>query len=554
MTNARLVLYSRYFKNPAGDLAGGLIAAIVALPLCLAFGVASGLGAGVGLYGAIAVGIFAALLGGTPAQCSGPTGPMTVIAAALYAAYPDRPELLFASAFAAGLLQIAMGYLKLGELVQYMPYPVISGFMTGIGTIIVCIELGPLFGLPSSGNVISALQDADKIFAQPNHAAMFVSALVIALIYLLPRVTRRIPSSLAALLIATVIAEVFKLDLPRIGSIPEGLPVPRVPAVHLKDLHVILQNGLTLAVLGAIDSLLTSVVMDKVTGRRHNSNQELVGQGAGNMVAGLIGGLPGAGATMRSMVAVGAGGTTYLTGVIHGVVLLVILLGFGSTAAKIPLAALAGILLTVGISIMDWRVLRTLKHHPRADIVVMGLVLGLTLFVDLIVAVLAGIAVASIIFVKQLTDAKPSTLDNIEGLDELNRRLAHIPDDVRQKIYAYQFNGPLFFGEAKNLREAVDKLIDAKYIILRFYNVPLIDQTGAFAVEQALDRWEARGTKVLCVGMQTHVREALEKTGVIRKIDLDKCFETYEDAVAAIGAFETTGASDGQQITGGAVN
>lgn len=537
-----LDLKERYFANPIGDLMGGLMAAIVALPLCLAFGVASGLGAIAGLYGAIACGIFAALLGGTPAQCSGPTGPMTVVAAALFSSNP-RPEIVFASVMAAGIMQIFMGRFKTGRLISYVPYPVVSGFMTGIGAIIVCIEIAPLFGLPVSGNALIALQNMPAILQLFNMQAMLVGSSALALIVLLPKISRKLPATLIALLVSSWIAIFFNLDIPRIGEIPSGVPFPHLPLISLADLHVVIQFGLTLALLGAIDSLLTSVVLDKVSNGRHNSNQELIGQGVGNFLAGLIGGLPGAGATMRSMVNVKSGGTTYLSGVIHGLLLLAILICFGQAASLIPLSSLAAILLTVGFSIMDWRVLRRLNKIPRTDALVMVVVLCLTIFVDLIVAVLVGVALASVLFVKNLTEAQSSDISDLDSIKDQFAVSCGLSPALIQKVYIYTLNGPLFFGEAKNLAAAIDQLSEAKYVILHFMNVPLIDQTGAYALENAIERWETRGTKILFVSVAPHIKSILEGTGALHKMDMDNSFNSLEEAISALERYEL-GSSD----------
>lgn len=523
--------------NPLGDLSGGLMAAIVALPLCLAFGVASGLGAVAGLYGSIACGIFAALFGGTPGQCSGPTGPMTVVAASIFASSSGRADLVFASAIVGGIIQIVMGYVKAGQLIGYMPYPVISGFMTGIGAIIICVEIAPLFGMQASGSVVDALASLSALPTSWNRDAVLISAVSLALIYLLPFVYKKIPASLVALVAATVLTHFFQLDVPKIGSIPAAFPQPKLPNFNFADVHLVLQNGLTLAFLGAIDSLLTSIVLDKVTGRKHDSNRELIGQGVGNMMSGLIGGLPGAGATMRSMVNVKSGGTTALSGILHGGFLLLVLIYFTTIAAEIPLCALAAILTTVGLSIMDWRVLRSLQRTPKADMTVMLMVLSLTIFVDLIIAVLVGVAVASVLFVKQLADARVSSFGDLETLEELKEVTLHIPESVRKTTYSYVLNGPLFFGEAKNLTESVENMGAAKYVILSFLNVPLVDQTGAFALETAIEKWQAKGIKVLFVGISPHIRKTLNDIGA--KIDMGNCFERFEKALEAIDLWET---------------
>lgn len=538
----RTTLYlvkERFCGHLLGDLTGGLMAAVVALPICLAFGVASGLGAAAGLYGAIACGILAAVFGGTPAQCSGPTGPMTVVTAALYSLNPGRPELVFAVVIVAGLIQIALGYFGTAQLIYYLPYPVISGFMTGIGVIIISIQLAPLFGLTGNASVLSSLQHLPDIFVLWNREAIFISAITFACIYGLPRISKRIPGSLVGIIGSIWLCRAFSLNVPCIGEIPSQLPIPHVPKIQFTDLHVVFKGGLTIAMLASIDTLLTSIVMETVTKARHKGDQELKGQGIGNIVSGLIGGLPGAGATMRSMVNIKAGGTTYLSGIFHGLILLAVLLGLGRVASQIPLAALAAILVSVGVSIMDWRVIKQLKRSPKADSLVMIVVLFLTVFVDLIVAVLIGVALASVLFVKQLSDRQSPAIENMETLEELKQLTEHVPERIRELVYIYQFSGPLFFGAAKNLNAQVDKLCDARYIILRFNNVPFIDQTGSYALENAIQTWESRGVKVLFVGLPAHIKQTLEQTGTIHTIDSQNCFERFEQGIQAVDHYES---------------
>jgi sulfate permease, SulP family len=533
------MLERRFLGHPVADLTGGLMAAIVALPLCLAFGVASGMGAQAGLYGAIACGIMASVFGGTPGQCSGPTGPMTVVAAAVLTASDGRTELVFAVVIVAGILQVAFGYLKAAQLIHYLPYPVLSGFMIGIGVIIFFIQLAPLFGLPGTASVLTAIHHLPMIPFHWNRDAVTISLLTFVCIYGAPQISKKIPGSLVGIIAALWISHAFNMDVPRIGEIPSQLPMPHIPKIHFEDIHTILQSGLTIAVLGSIDTLLTSIVLDAVTRVRHDGDQELKGQGIGNIVSGLIGGLPGAGATMRTMVNVQSGGKTYLSGALHGVILLTVLLGLGKIASQIPTACLAAILVSVGISIMDWRIIKGVKKSPKADTIVMAVVLVLTVFVDLIVAVLVGVALASVLFVKQLSDSQASGHGDMETLEELRLMTEHIPENVRKLIHIYQFTGPLFFGAAKNLTAAVDKLSEARYIMLRFNNVPLIDQTGSYALENAIENWESKGIIVLFVGLPPHIRQTLIQTGAIHKVDMQNCFEHLEQGIQAIDAFET---------------
>ena len=352
-------------KHLSGDFFGGLTAAIVALPLALAFGVQSGMGAIAGLYGAIVVGIFAALFGGTNTQISGPTGPMAVVASAViageiafYGTLEAAIGTIVATFVLAGLFQILLGVLKIGQYIKYIPYPVVSGFMSGIGSIIIIMQIFPFFGLSSPKTIVDIVSSLGSIVGQINMEAVFLAITTIAIIYLFPKVTKKIPSALVALVTLTTISTVMGLSVSIIGDIPKGFPDVHIDTLLAMDWHhpmLIVIPAITLAALGAIDSLLTSVVADNMTKTQHNSNRELIGQGIGNTLAGIIGGLPGAGATMRTVVNINAGGKTNLSGVIHGVVLIIILFGAGTYARLIPLPVLAGILITVGVGIIDYK-------------------------------------------------------------------------------------------------------------------------------------------------------------------------------------------------------
>ena len=331
------------FKNLRGDLIGGLVAGIVALPLALAFGVQSGLGAVSGLYGAIAIGILAAIFGGTATQASGPTGPMTVISAALVAAaleltgtLENAMGIIILTFFLGGVLQIVFGFLNIAKYVKFLPYPVISGFMSGVGLIIILLQFYPLAGGSAPKTTIGVLTEIPRFFSELNFAALGLGALTILIYYLFPKVTKAVPSALVALVSVSLISFFLKLDVPLIGEIPSGLPSLKIGGLFSVDLGaylLILEYAIVLAVLGSIDSLLTSVIADNITKTKHNSNRELIGQGIGNMVAALFGGIPGAGATKGTVVNINAGGTTRLSGTVHGLFLLAVLLGVGRLAA-----------------------------------------------------------------------------------------------------------------------------------------------------------------------------------------------------------------------------
>lgn len=525
---------TRYFNNFLANLLSGLTTGVVALPMALAFGVASGLGAEAGLYGAMATGIFAAMFGGTPGQVTGPTGPMTVVTATFVASHLKQPEHFFAAVIIAGLLQILFGLTKTGQLVRYIPYPVISGFMSGIGVIITVIQIGPLFGLKGYGDVDEALLHFIDIPKEINLQAPGIGLLSILLIYLFPLITKKIPAPLVSLLICSIVSVFYKMDIPRIGEIPHGLPIPHIPYISFIDLHLILPSAFALALLGSIDSLLTSVVVEKITGTRHDSDLEQIGQGVGNVTAGLIGGTPGAGATMRSLVNIKSGGTTYLGGIVHGLFLMAVLVSIGKIASLIPLSCLAGILITVGIGILDYKGLRSIGKAPKEDVIVMLVVLSLTVFVDLIMAVIAGVALSSIFFAKKLSDAGLSTHSSCDSLENLHTISSYIPSELRKKIYNYTFNGPLFFGEVKNFELALAKMIDIKYLIISFLNVPIIDQSGVYSIEDNIEQLEKRGVKVLFIGITPLIKSALARIGTMHKINKDYCFNSFEDALLNI--------------------
>lgn len=523
------------FAHVPGDLLGGLTAAIVALPIALAFGVASGLGATAGLYGAIACGMFAALFGGTKSQVSGPTGPMTVVVASMVATHLGHPELIFAAIILAGITQVGLGILKAGQLIEYIPYPVVSGFMSGIGIIIIILQMRPLVGLPGQGEVLGTLETFPEIFQSCNIQALGLGILCLICIYVVPLISKKVPGALVALIVGTVVAVSFDLKIPTITQIPTGVPLPRIPWFSIDAWHLVITNAFALATLGSIDSLLTSVVVDRLTKTKHDSNRELIGQGIGNFVSGLIGGLPGAGATMRSVINIKNGGSTRLSGFTHGIILLAVVMGLGPVAQKIPLACLAAILISVGISIIDYRAFKLVRKAPREDMIVLAIVILHTIFVDLIIAVIAGLAVASLLFAKKMSDIKTMHVDHAFNVPEAFPVLNSIPEELQKHIFVYSFHSPLFFGEVTNLEKLIEQVLDAKFVILHFSNVPFADISGAFALQEALNHWAAEGIDVLFVKLLEPTKSTLENLG-IRVLN---CHDTVSDAIAHIAFGDT---------------
>ncbi len=517
-------------KNLSGDMFGGLTAAIVALPLALAFGVQSGMGAIAGLYGAIAVGFFAALFGGTQTQISGPTGPLAVVASAIiaseiafYGSLDAAIGTIIATFVLAGIFQILLAIFKVGQYIRYIPYPVVSGFMSGIGSIIIIMQIYPFFGLVSPPSIIEIISTLGSIGGLINIQALLLALSTIAIIYLFPKLTKRVPSTLVALIFLTFLSTFMDLNISIIGDIPNGFPQVHINTFFSLDWHnpmIIIIPAMTLAALGSIDSLLTSVVADNMTKTQHNSDKELVGQGIGNIIAGLIGGLPGAGATMRTVVNINAGGKTNLSGVIHSLVLVIILFGAGSYARLIPLPVLAGILITVGLGIIDYKGLRHLKEVPRADAAIMLIVLFLTVFVDLLQAVGIGMVLASILFMKQMGDMgeNKSISKTLKDFHKVFPPSSHENESykaIEDQVYIQHFNGPIFFGFTAHFKQMMKELPEVSVVIFRMYNVPSIDQSGMYALDDAIYELNSKNITVLITGINKQPREMLQNIKVI---------------------------------------
>ncbi|MGD8326411.1 MAG: SulP family inorganic anion transporter, partial [Sphingomonadales bacterium] len=476
-------------SNLRGDVMGGLTAGIVALPLALAFGEASGAGPIAGLYGAIIVGFLAALFGGTGSQISGPTGPMVVVFAGVYTSLGGNPGLVFAAVVLAGLLQISFGFLKVGQLIRLVPYPVVSGFMSGIGVIIIALQLARLFGHePEGGGTIPALGAVPGAIMDPNWVALSIGLMTLAIVFSWPKqLGKYLPAPLAALVLATL-ASTAVAGAPILGNVPTGLPSFIMPTLDQDSFLIVIEAAFLLALLGAIDSLLTSLVADNMTRTRHDSNKELIGQGIGNTVAGLFGGVPGAGATMRTVVNIRSGGRFKISGMVHGLVLLATALVLAPLASMIPHAALAGILVKVGYDIIDWSYLKRAHRGPRWDLALMATVLGLTVFVDLITAVAVGVVLAALAFIKQLSEAQLKNLNLTEREIENPEERALLAK-AGDRVTLFDFGGPLSFGAAADLGHHVRERSNgkAKILILDFSRVPFLDLSAAKAVETIVE-------------------------------------------------------------------
>jgi len=487
-------------KKLIGDIYGGTTAAIIALPLALAFGVASGAGAEAGLYGAIILGLIAAAFGGTAVQISGPTGPMTVITASAIAIYPSEPAKIFGIIALGGLIQMILGFLKVGKLVRYIPYPVISGFMTGIGIIIIVLQVHPLLGIEGFSSPIAAVRHLGTLFTEFKVSDSILGIVTLLIVFFVPkRISRILPSPLIALLGCSAAAYFMGMHVTTIGHIPSELPAFKMPEIDMKGLSMFVTTGISLAVLGSIDSLLTSLVADSLTKTNHKPNQELIAQGFGNMMASFFGGLPGAGATMRTVVNVKAGGSTRVSGIIHGLILLLILIILGPAAENIPLAVLSGILIKVGFDIVDYRFLKLVKMAPKHDTTVMTVVLVLTVFVDLIVAVGAGVVLASLLLTYRITKQTESVIHEVDVKIDSKELERQVQESTKYKIRVIDINGPFFFGTTTQIVGKIGQYLGTKIVIFNCIDVPFMDYSAVFALSEKVTKLKSNNVTVFII-------------------------------------------------------
>lgn len=536
-----------HFNNIRGDIYGGLTAAVVALPLAMAMGVASGVGAIAGLYGAIFVGLFAALLGGTPAQVSGPTGPMTVVMAAIFTQYtgmfPDDPGAGIAAAFTVvmlgGLFQIVFGLLRIGKYIELVPHPVVSGFMSGIGVIIILLQIGPLLGQDAISKPLEAAVAVPGFVSHIEYHSFELGLAVLAMVYgipiLLPKLNRLIPAPLFALVAGTLFYVLYmEYKVPVIGDIPSGFPSIHMPVIDPSLMVDMALSGLTLAGLGAIDSLLTSLVADNITRTQHKPDRELIGQGIGNTIAGLFGGLPGAGATMRTVVNVKAGGRTPISGALHAVVLLAIVLGAGPLASEIPKAVLAGILIKVGTDIIDWDYLKRIPVAPKPGVIIMATVLIITVTVDLLLAVGVGMVMVSFLFMNRMTAMQISNIRTTRVASKeipLSEEENTILDEANGKIMLFHLSGPMSFSSAKAMVRRHAGTVGYEVMLLDLTNVPSLDFTSARAIEDIIVDTKSAGREIFLVGACDAVCEMLKKQKIVRHFHTGHMYKSRLDAL-----------------------
>ena len=520
--------------NIRGDVVGGITTGIIALPLLLAFGVSSGMGAKAGLIGAVALGFFAAVFGGTPAQISGPTAPMTVIVAAIAVQYSDQPFLIFQIIALGGIFQIVLGLTKVGRYIQYMPYPVVSGFMNGIGVIIFLTQINAFFGLEAIGNPGAAFMAIPHSVMSLNPAATAIGCFTLILVYALPRINRHFPGTIVAIVAMTLAAQILHLDIARIGDIPVGLPSFQKLHLNWPIFSVMVGPAIVLAVMGLLDSLLTSLIADRLTATRHNSNRELIGQGLGNCLTGLLGGIPGAGATIRTEINIRNGGKTPLAGVVYAALTLASMLFLGQWLKFIPLTCLAAVLFKAAVDIMDFKILKQIHKIPFFDIAVLVVVLLLTVAINIMVAVGVGLLLACILFVKRMGDLlaiDAVTLNDVEKSwvadESWHEKLTH---DEKNRVLVFQLNGPLFFGASSNFLKSAEKHKDFAGLILRMHRVPEVDTTGAYALEELAELFKKSKKFLFVSGLAEEPKTFLRKLRILDVIGEDNIFRRFDDA------------------------
>ena len=525
-----------HFRNLQGDIFGGLTAAVIALPMALAFGIASGAGASAGMWGAILIGFFASLFGGTPSLISEPTGPMTVIVTAVVAELMARdPQNGLAMAFTvimiAGFFQILFGVLKLGKYITMLPYNVVSGFMTGIGVILIFLQIAPFLGQETpKGGVIGVITSIPDLITNANPWEVGLGVITLIILFAYPRKLKKfLPPQLTALVIGTLISLLFLGNMnirtiATIGEITPGLPDLQMPYFSVENLRLMFVNGLVLGIVGCIDCLLTCLVCDSLTRSEHNSNKELIGQGIANIITGLCGGIAGSGATTASVVSIQAGGRTALAGISRALVLLIIMLWAAPLTSGIPLAVLAGIVLKVGINIIDWSFLRRVHKISWKATGIVYLVVILTVFVDLMIAVAVGIFIANILTIDHLAELQSKSVKAITDDDDqivLNPEEKAILDQANGRLLLFHLSGPMIFGVAKAIAREHSAIENYEVLLVDLTEVPRMGVTSSLAIENAIKEALDIGRKVIVIGATGKVKQRLEKLGIAGLIPED---------------------------------
>lgn len=520
-----------YLKIFAGDVLGSLNSAIVALPQALAFGVATGFGASAGVWGAIILCFIAGLLGSKVPLVSGITGPVTIVIASIMAALNADISSVILVIFMAGILQVILSLTSLPAIVKYVPYPVISGFMNGIGVIIIIMQINPLLGCPVMSNTITSISAFFKNLHIINYDALLIGVITLVIVFAIPKKFNKIiPSQAIALVICTLLSMKLGLNVDKISNISISFPHLTLPKADLHAVITYFHYAVTLAIVLSSESLLTVLVADSLLKTKTPSKGMLLGQGVGNMVCALTGSLPGSAATMRTVAAINTGSSTKLTAVINPLILMFLLFKLSGFVAEIPLAVLAGILIKIGYDIIDVKLLKVVKFAPRDDLYVLALVFFLTVFYNLIVAVGAGITCAALLYAKRTADSAKLVQKTVYDKDIIKLEKL-LEKDYNHKIRVVHIDGQFFFGSATQLISQFDEILGTKYLILDYSSENLLDISAIFALEDIIIRLQSQKVKILVVLKSDSVKEQFEKHGIINQLGDEHIFRTEPEAI-----------------------
>ena len=515
----------------AGDILGGLNAAVITLPQALAFGVATGFGASAGLWGAIILSFVAGIIGTKVPMISGVTGPVAIVVASImHALNKDLSAVIFIL-FLAGIFQIILSLTKLPEIVKYVPYPVISGFMNGVGIIIIIMQINPLLGLPTSSNTIESIENIFKSAGMLNIQALAIGVLTLIIVFGFPkRWNKYVPSQILALIICTIVSIKLGLNISKISEISVSMPEIVMPRTNLHDLITYLHYGVTLAIILSSESLLTGLVCTSITKIQLPSRRLLAAQGIGNICCALTGTMPGSAATMRTVAALKTGASTRFAAVVTSVVLILLIYKFSDFVAEIPLAVLAGILIKIGYDIIDTKFLKVIKIAPKDDLYVLLTVFLLTVFYNLIVAVGAGIVLAALLYAKRVAD-KAKIVDKPVYDADIMRLEQSLERDYKHKIRVVHISGAFFFGSATQLISHFDEFLGTRYLIIVYDSDDTLDISAVFALEDIILRLKSQHIKILLVINNQEVQEQLKNYDITSQIGEEYIFMSEVSAI-----------------------
>lgn len=522
------------------DLTSGIIVAIIALPLSIALAIASGVTPEKGLHTAIIAGFIISLLGGSRVQIGGPTGAFMIIVLGIVTQY--GLDGLIISTIMAGIIMVLMGVFKLGLMIKFIPYPITTGFTSGIALVIFTTQVKDFLGLSIDnvpGEFLAKWETYFSHIGTISWQSLLIGAISLLIIVFWPKVNKKIPGSLIALIVATLIVYFLKLDVETIGSkfgeISSALPIPRIPAINLQTIKMLLPPAITIALLGSIESLLAAVVADGMIGSKHRSNTELIAQGIANIASGLFGGIPATGAIARTAANVKNGGRTPIAGIVHALVLLLIMLVFMPLAKLIPLSCLAAILMVVAYNMSHWRAFKDLMGAPKSDIFVLLTTFALTVVVDLVVAIEVGMVMASFLFMKRMSDIASVQNLSMDADEEGEGGEEEIVSDLSGNTIIYNINGPFFFGAVDKFTEIIRSVQEnTKVIILNMTNVPVMDATALHALSNLYSACKAYKTRLILIDIKKQPYSVLEKSGFLFKLGKKNIFKSLEEALEKV--------------------